>query len=116
MARCAAAVLRRCGQPCAVLPALRAVRVLSDQAELGAAQRGANLAGAYRVSSGCAAQVRRAAGVVIVDDVITTGATAAEAARAIAAVGGEVVGVAVVAATRRRRGRHPTRPHVVAAD
>jgi predicted amidophosphoribosyltransferase len=101
MAGHAAVRLRRFGQPALVWPALRTVRAVADQAELGASGRARNLAGAYGLRRRLAPRLTGQR-VVVVDDVLTTGATAAEAARAITAAGGEVVGVAVVAATRRR--------------
>ena len=106
MARHAAVRLRRSGQPCAVLPALRTVRTVADQAGLGAGGRARNLAGAYRVHRRFEPRLSRA-WLVVVDDVLTTGATAVEVTRALTAAGGQVVGVAVVAATRRRSA--PTR-------
>jgi predicted amidophosphoribosyltransferase len=106
MARHAAVRLRRSGQPCAVLPALRTVRTVADQAGLGAGGRARNLAGAYRVHRRFEPRLPRA-WLVVVDDVLTTGATAVEVTRALTAAGGQVVGVAVVAATRRRSA--PTR-------
>jgi predicted amidophosphoribosyltransferase len=102
MARRAATVLRRGGLPCRVTPVLRTVRSVADQAQLGAASRSENLAGAYQVRSRRRAALLRGP-VVVVDDVITTGATAAEASRAVVSAGGAVVAVAVVAATRRRQ-------------
>lgn len=90
-----------------VMSVLRPRRRLADQSTLGHCERAANLAGAYAVRSGGAAEVHGRA-IVLVDDVITTGATLAEAARAVRAKGGVVVGAATLAATQRRSsGRRP---------
>ncbi len=85
----------------AVLPVLRPQRRLADQSTLGHLERAANLAGAYAVRSGGAAELQGRM-VVLVDDVVTTGATLAEAARVVRAKGGVVVGAATLAATQRR--------------
>lgn len=84
------------------VPAVRGVdlaRPVTDQSRLSAAQRVANLAGAF------AADPRRVAGrrVVVLDDVMTTGASLTEAARALRAAEASVVGAAVVAAGMRAR-------------
>ena len=84
-----------------VLAVLRPLRRLADQATLGHHERAVNLAGAYAVRAGGAAQLRGRM-VVLVDDVVTTGATLAEASRVVRAKGGQVVGAATVAATQRR--------------
>lgn len=101
--------LRRLGLTVPLWPALRLRRQVADQAGLDAAERGANLRGAYAVRP---RYTRRLAGwpVVIVDDIVTTGATAAEAARALQAGGAQPIGVAVLAATRRRGSSRPVRP------
>jgi predicted amidophosphoribosyltransferase len=85
-----------------VLPALRLVRAVGDQAELSAAARRSNLAGALAVRPG-AVPVVRGRLCVVVDDVLTTGATLTEAARALEAAGAHVAGVATVCVTRLRR-------------
>lgn len=102
MVRAAAGELRRDGATVTVLPVLRHVRRVADQAGLDASSRARNLAGALAVSP---AGVRLSAGrrVVVVDDVLTTGATITEAVRALRAAGCSVAGAAVVAATERRR-------------
>ena len=100
-ARRAATDLRRAGGSVSVVPALAHCRVVADQAELGYAERRANLAGALRVRA-AAVPLLAGATVVLVDDVLTTGATLAEARRALEAAGPTVAGAAVVAATVRR--------------
>lgn len=67
-------------------------RATRFQTELTAAERRANVAGAFRGSE-------RAAGahVLVVDDIFTTGATAAECARTLRAAGARTVGVLAVA-------------------
>jgi predicted amidophosphoribosyltransferase len=83
---------------------LRPLRRLADQATLGHRERAVNLAGAYAVRPGGAAQLLGRM-VVLVDDVVTTGATLAEASRVVRAKGGLVVGAATLAATQRRTTR-----------
>jgi predicted amidophosphoribosyltransferase len=85
-----------------VLPALRLVRVVGDQASLSAAQRRGNLAGALAVRPEAVRAVRGRV-CVVVDDVLTTGATLGEAVRALQAAGAQVTGVATVCVTRLRR-------------
>jgi predicted amidophosphoribosyltransferase len=102
LARRAAATMRRTGVDVEVLPVVRVVRRLADQAGLDAVERAANLDGALAIPAHLARLVRGRE-VLVVDDVITTGVSIAEAARALRVAGGEVVGAAVVAATRRRR-------------
>jgi predicted amidophosphoribosyltransferase len=109
--RCAAGRLRR-DRPGPSGPRIVVVRRLlrargrvRDQAGLTAAERAANLRGAFE----CRRPARPDdAPVVVVDDVLTTGATAREAQRALEAAGHVVLGIATVAATRRR---HPDRVH-----
>lgn len=102
LARAAAAQLRGRGLDATTMPALRHQRAVLDSADLTAAQRSANLAGAFGVRAS-AHRPLAAAPTVIVDDLLTTGATLVEAARALRGVGTEPAGAAVVAATVRRR-------------
>ncbi|MGH1563399.1 ComF family protein [Mumia sp. DW29H23] len=97
LARATAAALRRQGLRARATPVLSVGRV-ADQAGLGAAERAANLAGAYR-----ARRLPGRVSVVVTDDVLTTGASAAEAVRALSAAGSRPLAVATIAATRRRR-------------
>lgn len=91
-------------------PLLRPARRVADQSGLGAAERQANLAGAFRVAdpwpwssvSPGPAVARTVGRVVLVDDVVTSGASLAEAARALRAAGLDPMGAATVAATVRR--------------
>ena len=79
-----------------VRPLLSLQWAVRDSAGLGAAQRGANLAGAMAARRGPGASGPSA---VIVDDIVTTGTTVREAARALTEAGWQVSGAAVVAAT-----------------
>jgi predicted amidophosphoribosyltransferase len=101
LTRRAAATVRREGAAAEVVPVVRVVRRLVDQAGLDARERAANLDGALSVPDRMAGLVRGRQ-VLVVDDVITTGASLAEAARALRVAGAVVIGAAVVAATRRR--------------
>lgn len=94
----AAGWLRGCGLPVRSGPRLVHRRRVGDQAELSAAERWENLAGALAARRG----PRPGEAWVVVDDVVTTGASLAEAGRASADVGAQVLGGAVVAATERR--------------
>jgi ComF family protein len=71
---------------------LTRVRATGPQSDLTAAERRANVRGAFRAS-------RHVAGrhVVVVDDVLTTGATLGECARALRAAGARRIGVVTVA-------------------
>ncbi len=102
LTRRAATAVRRAGQDVEVLPVVRVVRGMADQAGLDACERAANLHGALAVPDRLTRHVRGRA-VVVVDDVITTGASIDETARALRAAGADVRCAAVVAATRRRR-------------
>jgi len=93
-------------------PLLTSTRRVADQSGLGAAERQANLAGAFRVRAagagwgpGPGTSGRRSVGrttVVVVDDVVTSGASLSEAVRALRVGGVPVLGAATVAATVRR--------------
>ena len=103
LTRRAAAAVRRAGSDVVeVLPVVRIVRGMADQAGLDAHERAVNLRGALAVPDRLARHVRGRL-VVVVDDVITTGASIDETARALRAAGADVRCAAVVAATRRRR-------------
>jgi predicted amidophosphoribosyltransferase len=103
VARRAAAALRGDDLPAVVRRLLRARGRVRDQAGLSAAERAANLGGAFA----CPRPARCGdPPVVVVDDVLTTGATAREAQRALEEAGHHVLGIATVAATRRL---HPSR-------
>jgi predicted amidophosphoribosyltransferase len=102
LTRRAAATVRRGGADVEVLPVVRIVRGMVDQAGLDASERAANLGGALAVPRRLVPHVQGRA-VVVVDDVITTGASIDETARALRAAGADVLCAAVVAATRRRR-------------
>jgi ComF family protein len=71
---------------------LRRTRATAPQTELSAADRAANVRGAFAASGEA-----RGRAVAIVDDVLTTGATASECARALLAAGAHRVGVVTVA-------------------
>ena len=85
-----------------VLPALRHVRPLADQAGLGQVARARNLEGAMQVRGGWRGRLHGRP-VWLVDDVVTSGATLLEAARALRVAGAVVVGGICLAATARRR-------------
>lgn len=74
---------------------LARVRATLPQSDLGAAERRANVRGAFAADPAAAGHH-----VVVVDDVLTTGATAAECARALREVGAARVGVLTVARVR----------------
>lgn len=96
LARSAARLLRRTGADVEVAPALRFARMTRDQADLGAAARRTNLAGAFWARQSATLEGRD---LVVVDDIVTTGATLAEAMRALHEAGHAPIGAAVVAAT-----------------
>jgi predicted amidophosphoribosyltransferase len=107
-------------------PLLTSTRAVADQSGLGAAERRANLAGAFRLrtrgrprlpgtgwgtawgagrveaSSSARRRTVRGPTVVVVDDVVTSGASLTEAVRALRTGGLPVLGAATVAATVRR--------------
>ncbi len=95
----AAAQLRGIGLDAVVVPALRHVRRVDDQAGLGVRERVANLAGAFAARPG---RSLRGRSVLVVDDVVTTGATLRESVRALRSAGVVTHGAAFVAATPRR--------------
>lgn len=97
MARRAAMLLRRSGQPGVVASVLSYARPVLDQSELTRDEREANVRGAFIVRP---LPARRLEGrcVVVVDDIVTSGATLREAARALGNEGRHVCGAAVVAA------------------
>ncbi len=74
-----------------------------DQAELSAAERRRNVAGAFRV-----ADRTSAAPLIVVDDLVTTGSTLAAVTSALTAAGLPVLGAATVAAAARRSRRPGT--------
>lgn len=99
VARRAASMLRRAGRPAVVVPLLRRVRPVQDQAALDAAARATNLHDAIGVRPRRLRNVGlEGAQVVVVDDIVTTGATLAECVRALGAAGISVTGAAVAAA------------------
>jgi ComF family protein len=77
-----------------VTGALVRTRPTRPQTELDAAERGANVAGAFAVRRPAALAGLR---VLLIDDVLTTGATARAAARALREAGAATVGVLVLA-------------------
>lgn len=111
-------------------PLLASTRRVADQSGLGAAERQANLAGAFRLRTaspwsglwsrpGSGARRDRASGavtVVVVDDVVTSGASLTEAVRALQEGGLTVLGAATVAATVRRTPPRTSLDPVVGAE
>lgn len=100
--RLAASAARRNGSALATPLAL--ARNVLDSAGLSAAERSANLHGAF-VAQPPRVPTDRDARAVVVDDIATTGATLAEACRALTASGWQVCGAAVVAGTVRTSSR-----------
>jgi predicted amidophosphoribosyltransferase len=109
LSRRAAAIVRRAGGELTVVPALRHRRTVRDSAGLTAAERQANLAGAFAVGGSWHRGIA-GIGVILADDLITTGASLAESARAVRAGGGVVIGAATVVATPRWDDRAVLRP------
>lgn len=86
-----------------LVDALRQVRVVADQAGLGADDRRANLASAMAVPRSARHRVSGAV-CLLVDDVITSGSTVVEACRALRSAGAVHVVAASVLVTPRRGG------------
>ena len=85
--------------------ALKKIRHTPPQSTLhSAAERRANVLGAYRVICPESIAGKR---VLLLDDVITTGATASECARMLVSAGAESVSFAAVAAAPHDRTEHP---------
>ncbi|HQR47417.1 MAG TPA: phosphoribosyltransferase family protein, partial [Thermoanaerobaculia bacterium] len=80
-----------------LLPALSRVKETPPQSRLTAAERRANVAGAFRARASAAGR-----SLLVVDDVLTTGATAFAAAEALRAAGARRVALAVLARTPER--------------
>jgi predicted amidophosphoribosyltransferase len=80
-------------------PVFHTARPHPAQKTLGAAERGASLAGVF-----AARRPLTGRRFLLVDDVVTTGATLAAAAAALRSAGAEVAGCAAVASTPRRVG------------
>lgn len=97
----AAGRLRAAGIPVRVVPALRTAARRRDSAGLGAAERAANLAGAFAIRDRRSRRLP-AVPLIVVDDVMTTGATLAAATATLRGAGHDVLAVATVAATQRR--------------
>ena len=102
VARLARMAARRQHRP--VATPLWVAREVLDSTGLNAAERAANVSGAFaaRAAPDAAGVQRR---VVVVDDIATTGATLAEACRALTGSGWQVCGAAVVAGTVARTPR-----------
>ena len=81
------------------VPALKKVRHNRPQSGIsGAAQRRANVLGAYQVTDPSLVSGKR---VLLLDDILTTGATAGEVARVLLSAGAGEVHCAAVAAARK---------------
>lgn len=80
------------------VPMLRKIRHNRPQSGIaGAAERRANVLGAYRVTDPAAAADKR---ILLLDDILTTGATASEAARVLKTAGAKEIHCAAVAARK----------------
>ena len=102
LVRRTAVVLSAVGWSAQPAELLRLVRNPRDSAGLGAAQRAANLAGAFTADG--LDRLPAGALMVVVDDVVTTGTTLTQAALALRRAGGPVL-AAAVAGTQRRHPR-----------
>ena len=100
LARAAAVQLRRSGVSVTVASCLRHRRHVDDQAGLGIAARGKNLAGAFAFRGSVPSGE-----VIVIDDIVTTGATLVEAVRVLTAAGRPPLAAATVAATPRHNPR-----------
>ncbi len=90
----ARAIAKELGIP--VVPVLRKVRHTQPQSGLPtAAQRRANIVGAYRPVAGSKIAGKR---ILLIDDVVTTGATASECAKVLQIAGANEIYLAAVAA------------------
>lgn len=86
--------------PCKAMPTLRKIRNNPPQSSLGfAAQRRANVLGAYRTLHPEQIVGKR---ILLLDDVITTGATAGECARMLLTAGAKEVHLACIAAANHQ--------------
>ncbi|GAB3420649.1 ComF family protein [Flindersiella endophytica] len=103
IARQAVRQLRRSGHRARLVRPVRLNRRVADQTELGAADRMANLAGAFSVPKRHRSTIAGRT-VVLVDDLMTTGATLHAVAAALRSAGARVTAAAVVAATPRDSG------------
>ena len=84
-------------------PCLVKIRDTAPQSRMvNAAQRKANILGAYRVPDPSRICGKR---ILILDDVVTTGATTSECARELMTAGAEKVFVAAIAATKSNKSR-----------
>jgi ComF family protein len=79
-----------------VIPALARTSAASSQTTLQPAARGANVAGAFRVTDE-ASRSLQGAHLLLVDDVLTTGATAGECVRTLSAAGARCISVVTFA-------------------